>query len=207
MHLADVALGLLETSSIAAGVRVADEVVKTADVTLLEAAPISPGKFLVLFTGGVAEVEASLSAGRRFAAGHEVDELFLPRLHAQVAPALGRRGGRRGGAGAEPGDAIGVVETLSVSSVLLAADAAAKAARIRLLEIAPGIGIGGKGFFTMAGDVASVQAAGDAARRTIAERGFLLHLEILAGPHASLAERVSRGLRGSFDPSAYGEDA
>ena len=180
--------------------RVADEVCKTAEVTLIEAAPVSPGKFLVLFTGGVAEVEASLNAGRAFAVGHEVDELFLPRLHAQVAPALGRKEAE----GPGPGEAIGVVETLTVSSVITAADAAAKAARIRLLEIGPGIGIGGKGFFTLAGDVASVQAAVDAAVRILGDRGLLLHREVLAGPHETIASRVAVGLRASFDPSRYG---
>lgn len=189
MRVTGDALGLLETSSIAAGVRATDEVLKTATITLVEACPISPGKFLVVFTGGVAEVEASLAGGRAFCEPHLVDELLLPRVHPDVAPAIERSGGD-----AELGVAIGVVETLSVASTILGADAAAKAARIRLLEIGPGRGLGGKAFFTMTGDVAAVQAAAQAARAVVDPRGYHLRTEILAGPHETLARRVGRGL-------------
>jgi len=198
MRFPDPSLGLLETSSIAAGVRVADEVLKAASVHLVEAAPVSPGKFLVIFTGGVAEVEASLEAGRRRAAGYLVDELLLARVHAAVAPALAPEGL------ADVGEAIGVVESLSVASAIVGADAAAKAARVVLLEIGPGRGIGGKGFFTVTGDVAAVEAAVEAGRVPIAERGYHLHTEVLAGPHERLVARLRRPLLGSF---GRGEDA
>jgi microcompartment protein CcmL/EutN len=184
------ALGLLETSSIAAGVRVADEVLKAARVELLDAVPVSPGKFLVVFAGDVAAVEASLATGRRFAEDHLLDELLLPRVHPGVAPAIARRAP----ASVEPGSALGIVETLSVASAIVGADAAAKAAAVRLLEIAPGRGIGGKGFFTMAGDVAAVQAAAAAAETLAGARGYHLRTEVLAGPHPGIAERVARRL-------------
>jgi microcompartment protein CcmL/EutN len=187
------ALGLLETGSIAAGVRAADEVLKAARVVMVEACPVSPGKFLVVFTGGVAEVEASLEAGRRIAAAHVLDELLLARVHPDVAPALGGSDELP-----EPGPALGVVETLTVASAIVGADAAAKAARVRLWEIAPGRGIGGKGFFTMTGDVAAVESAAAAARAVIDERGYHLRTEILAGPHPELASRVGRRLLRRF---------
>jgi microcompartment protein CcmL/EutN len=189
MTLPGDALGLLETSSIAAGVRAADEVLKAARVELLEAVPVSPGKFLVIFCGDVAAAEASLAAGKRVAEEHLLDELLLPRVHPAVAPAIAGRE-----IAAPAGAAIGVVETLSVASAIVGADAAAKAAAVRLLEIAPGRGIGGKGFFTMAGDVAAVEAAAAAARVLVDERGYHLRTEILAGPHAALAQRVARRL-------------
>jgi len=183
------ALGLLETASIAGGVRAADEVVKTAPIELVEAGPISSGKFLVVLCGGVSEVEASLEAGRRWLAADLVDELFLPLVHPTLAPAIQRRG--------DAGDldeSIGIVETLSVAAAIVGADAAAKAARVRLIEIGPGQGIGGKGFFTMTGTVADVEAATEAARRLIDARGQHLRSEILSGPDARLAARVARGL-------------
>lgn len=188
---------MLESESIAAGVRTADEVVKTAPIELLEACPISTGKFLVLFNGGVAEVEASLEAGRRALGGFRLDELFLPRVHEAVAPAVLRRGESD-----DFDEALGVVESRSVASILVGADAAAKTARIRLLEVAPGRGIGGKGFFTMTGSVSDVEAAAEAATRPIVQRGFHVHTEILSGPDPILARRVARGLLRPFGESA-----
>jgi microcompartment protein CcmL/EutN len=84
------------------------------------------------------------------------------------------------------------VETLSVASAIAGADAAAKAARVQVLEIAPGRGIGGKGFFTITGEVASVEAAAAAARIVIDARGYHLRTEILAGPHDAILSRAGR---------------
>lgn len=196
MNIRD-SLGLIETNSIAAGVRAADEIMKAAHVRLLEASPISSGKFLVVFTGNVADVEASLAAGRRFAGGSLVDELLLARVHAEVGPAIERTEPVN-----EVGNALGVVETLSVASAIAGADAAAKAARVRVLEIAPGRGIGGKGFFTITGEVASVEAAAAAARVVIDARGYHLRTEILAGPHDVILSRVARLLMRRVEESS-----
>ncbi len=201
MRIPGDSLGLLECSSIAAGVRATDEILKTARVEVVEACPVSPGKFLTVFTGGVAEVEASLAAGREAAVEFVVDELLLARVHADVAPAL-----TPPSTPPEVGTALGIVETTSVASAILGADAAAKAAWIRLLEIAPGQSIGGKGFFTMTGDVAAVQAGAEAARSLIDRRGTHLRTEILAGPHAELARRVGGRLLRTFGAGDGGRE-
>ena len=70
----------------------------------------------------------------------------------------------------------------------------AKAAEVRILEIAPGRGIGGKGFFTVTGEVGAVQAAAEAARAIIDRRGTHVRTEILTGPHPGLARHVARTL-------------
>ncbi len=194
-------LGLLELGSIAAGVRAADEVMKAARVELVEAIPISTGKFLVIFAGGVAEVEASLEAGRRAALDAVVDELKLARVHPDVAPAIARPRGPR-----KMETALGIVETTTVAAAIEGADAAAKAALVQLLEIGPGRGIGGRGFFTLTGDVGSVQAACDAARVLVDRRAAHLRTEVLAGPHALVRERVGRMLLGGFERLASGEE-
>jgi microcompartment protein CcmL/EutN len=95
--------------------------------------------------------------------------------------------------------ALGIVETTTVASAILGADAAAKAAEVELLEIAPGRGIGGKGFFTLTGDVGSVQAACDAARVLVDLRAAHVRTEVLAGPHALVKDRVGRMLLGPFE--------
>jgi microcompartment protein CcmL/EutN len=194
-------LGMLELSSIAGGVRAADEMMKAAGVELLEAIPISNGKFLVIVAGGVAEVEASLDAGRRAAGAAIVDELRLATVHPDVGPAIARPRGEQ-----SMRTSLGVVETTTVAAAIVGADAAAKAAEVLLLEIAPGRGIGGKGFFTLTGDVASVQAGADAARAVIDRRDAHVRTEILAGPHPAIRARVARMLMGPFE-RMEGEEA
>ena len=56
-------------------------------------------------------------------------------------------------------EAVGVMEFYSIASAILAADTAAKAANIRLIEVRIGYAIGGKGFVTLTGDVGAVKSA------------------------------------------------
>ncbi|MCK5094856.1 MAG: BMC domain-containing protein, partial [Spirochaetes bacterium] len=67
-------LGVLEFNSIAVGIKAMDDMVKAAPVKIVEAKTICPGKFVVLITGEVAAVDASLSAGKDTGEGCLVDE-------------------------------------------------------------------------------------------------------------------------------------
>src|ERR1043165_5469485 len=123
-----VAVGAIETSSIAQGVVAGDAMVKTAEVTLLQATTISPGKYWVLVGGEGATVRASLRRGIEIAADTLLDSLFIPQLHEQVLPAIA------GTARVRDEDAVGVIETLTAASAIEAADAAAKAAAVLLRD-------------------------------------------------------------------------
>ena len=80
-------IGLIETASIARGVRCLDEMVKRAPVAVLQARPVCPGRFIVLVEGEVAAVEESMAAGREVAGDNLVDSLFLAN-HALPQPLL-----------------------------------------------------------------------------------------------------------------------
>lgn len=178
------ALALVEVSSIARGHVVADAMLKRAPVNLVDCRAVSPGKFLVLVDGQVAAVDEAFRAGLAAAEGHVVDKLFLPQAHEQIPEAV--RGGARKGAGA---DALGIVETLSVASAILGADAACKAAAVRIVEMQLGRGIGGKAFFTVMGPLPEVEAAVEAATGVCARE--LVHAtEIIPRPHDDLAAKI-----------------
>jgi microcompartment protein CcmL/EutN len=178
------ALALVELSSIARGHRVADAMLKRAPVALLRADWVSPGKFLVLVEGEVAAVEEAFRAGVEVGGDRIVDRLFLPQPHAALWEALA------GETNATTEiESLGVVETTTVAATLLAADAAAKAAAVRLVELQLARGIGGKAFFTMTGPLADIEAAVEAAIGIL--DGALLHAtEIIAAPHADLAGKL-----------------
>ena len=57
-----IALGLLETNSIARGVIAGDAMLKAAEVTLLRAGAVCPGKYTVVIYGEVAAVAAAVHA-------------------------------------------------------------------------------------------------------------------------------------------------
>jgi microcompartment protein CcmL/EutN len=174
------ALGLLEIASIARGYTVTDAMVKKAPVRVLESRAVTPGKYLVLVAGDVAEVDESMKAGLSLCKDVLIDQLFLPQAHDQLAPLLAGKGPPR----RARVDALSIVESGSVGSTLLAADAAAKATEIWLLELRLAVGIGGKGYFSMTGELYQVQAAVDAA--TAAAGTWLVGTEIIARPHEDL---------------------
>lgn len=175
--MAEKSIGLIELTSVAAGFNVADAMLKAANVQLLLSRSICSGKYMVLVGGEVGAVQASVAAGRGAAGGCLVDDFIIPNVHPDVFAALSRT--------TIPtlGDALGVLESFSVASLIEGADAAAKAGNVTLLEIRLAMALGGKAFATMTGDVASVQAAIDAGKAKIGERGMLTYAVVIPRPH------------------------
>jgi microcompartment protein CcmL/EutN len=180
----DVAIAAVETSSIAQGTVVGDAMVKQAEVTLVEACTLSPGKYWVLIGGEVGPVRASFGRGVEVAADTLLDSLFIPQLHEMVLPAL------RGTVAARDEDALGVIETLTAASAIIAADRAAKAAAVTLRDLRLANGLGGKGFVFLSGEVGDVQAAVDAGRAEALQKGLLVRSVVVPRLHPQMKERV-----------------
>ncbi len=175
------AIGLLELQSIARGVTVADALVKRAAVQLVLNRPVSPGKHLVLCSGEVGDVEEAMLAGRAQAGSSLCDELLLTQVHDEVLDVLRRK--------TKPplseDLSIGILETLSASSTLRGADAACKAAEVRIHELRLCDGLGGKGFAILIGEQDMVEAALSTVERLLTP-GLLLSVELIARPHPDL---------------------
>ncbi len=150
------ALGLIELDSIAAGIAAGDAMAKRAPIDLIHAGTVHPGRYLVLVAGGVADVEEAVEAGREEGAGCVLDVVLLPHVHPDVVAAV--RGERLTGSG----EALGIIETPTVASIIDAADAGVKEARVRLLELRLADGLGGKGYLLFDGAVSDVEAAVEA---------------------------------------------
>ena len=105
------AIGMLEIRSIVRGIRAADSMAKAADVELLTADSICPGKFLAVIGGSVGAVDSALAVGEAAAEGEVVDRFFLANCHEAVFPAIT-------GSVEPPQEpsALGLVETFSVAS-------------------------------------------------------------------------------------------
>ncbi len=178
------AIGLIELSSVAAGFVVADTMLKAGTVRLLLSRSICSGKYMVLIGGETAAVESAVAAGAQAADGSLIDQFVIANVHPDVFLALGRA------QPAQPDGALGVLESFNVATLIEAADAAAKAANITLLEIRLAMALGGKAFATMTGDVASVQAAVAAGREVISKAGVLVNAVVISRPHPDVYREV-----------------
>ncbi len=174
------AIGLIELSSIAAGFETSDAMIKTASVKLIECLPICPGKFMVLVAGDVADIQSSVETGRVVAGANMIDSLIIPNIHKQVFPAINSVNR------IERIDALGIVETFTIASGIIAADAAVKAAAVDLIEVRLSRGQGGKVYFTLTGGVSAVEAAVKAGTEAVCQSGSLVKSVVIPSPHSDL---------------------
>ncbi len=175
--MTEMAIGLIELSSIAAGFQVSDTMLKAGNVRLLLSRSICSGKYMVLIGGDTAAVTSAVAAGAEAADGCLIDQFVISNVHREVFTALGRT------TPVETEGALGVLESFNVAKLIEGADVAAKAAAVTLLEIRLAMALGGKAFVAMTGDVASVQAAIAAGRQVIADAGVLVNAVVISRPH------------------------
>jgi microcompartment protein CcmL/EutN len=189
--LSEPAIALIEFDSISAGIVAGDGMVKTSPLGSLYAGTVHPGKYLVLAGGDTASVEIALEIAFEKSAAHITDSVFLADVHPDVIGAV------VGGVSAAElaAEALGIVETTSVPSVLDGADAGVKAANVRLSGIQLADGLGGKGYVLFSGSVAEVEAAVEAAVDRIEVHGTLVRADVIARLHEEMAENLASNFR------------
>ena len=172
---------MVELNSIARGIETCDYMVKAARVDILRSSTVCPGKYLVLISGETGDVKASMAEGIKRGGECVVDTLMLPNVHPQLIPAISMT------TQVPEKSAVGVLEFYSVASAITAADKAAKAANITLIEVRIGYAIGGKGYVTLTGDVGAVREAVAAAER---ESEMLVGTAVIPRPAKQLYEAL-----------------
>jgi microcompartment protein CcmL/EutN len=182
------ATGMIEFTSIAAGMDAADRMVKTADVEPLFFRTICPGKYIAAVCGDVAAVDASVRSGLETGGSSVADWFVIPNIQREVLAAMGgcqplhERDGERG--------ALGIIETFSVASSILAADAAVKAADVTVMDVRTALGLGGKGYVLLMGDVAAVQASVASGADHAAKAGLLVASAVIPRPADAFFSRI-----------------
>ena len=175
-----IAIGVVETLSIPMGVLAGDQMLKTAQVELIEAQTTCPGKYIVVICGEVAAVRSAVQAGIDAVGETLVDSLVIPNVDERVVAAMA------GATPAEDVQAVGVLETFSLASSVNAADAAVKAANVELIEVRLGRGMGGKSFIAVTGEVAAVEASIRAAEALAGMEGLIASRVVIPSPHPDM---------------------
>ncbi len=178
-------IGLIELKSIPAGVQTADEMLKAANVELLVATAICPGKYIILICGQVGAVKSSMERGRQVAGSYLICHHTINNVHDSVPGAL------MGTVEVEKIAAIGMVETMSALTIVRAADIAAKASNVTLMDVRVARGLGGKGFLTLTGEVSAVRSAINNCLTQLADTGDITSTCVIPSPHKGLLEKLN----------------
>lgn len=175
------AIGMVELTSIARGIETCDYMVKAAQVDLLRSSTVCPGKYMIIVGGETGDVRAAMAEGIKRGGELVVDTLMLPNVHEQLIPAISMTNQ------VDVRGAVGVLEFYSIASAIIAADVAAKAANITLIEVRTGYAIEGKGFVTLTGDVGAIRAAVEAARK---DAELLVETTVIPRPDKKLFDAL-----------------
>ena len=177
-------IGLLETNSIARGIFTGDAMLKAAAVRLVMAQPVCAGKYMLIVSGDTAAVEASVAAGDAAAGANSVDHAVLSNIDDAVLRAMAAA------TSVERKEAVGVIETFSLTASILAADIAVKAARIELIEVRLGRGLGSKSFVLLTGATADVKASVSAAAGDASIKGMVVSTAVIPSLHEDMYNQI-----------------
>lgn len=169
-------IGMVEYKTVSSGMRAADRMVKTAEVDILEAGTVCPGKYLVLISGELSAVRAAVDAAATHDPEPLIDSFVLGAPHESIFKAL------YGTVDVGEPEALGVLETFSSSAAIVAADAAAKTAMVDLIELRLARGMCGKSYLLLTGGIAAVQAAIERAQAGAGEGGMFLDSAVIPHP-------------------------
>ena len=120
------AIGMVEYTTVSTGIQAADTLIKTSNIEVIEAQVVCPGKYIVIISGELSAIKASIDAAKVQHGDKLIDSFVLGNVHEGVFPAIYAT------VNIENPRALGVIETYSGASAIVAADAAAKTAPIRL---------------------------------------------------------------------------
>ena len=158
------AIGMVEFSSISRGIYAADQMVKVSDAELATAESVQIGE----------------EVGDAFV----VDSILIPNVHPGVFPAI------VGATVPEDIEALGILESYSLSAMVEAADLVLKCADLEGLELRLGTGLGGKSYFIYTGEVAAVHNGDDTGRESLGSKGLLLNSEVIPFPSKKLLDNL-----------------
>ena len=178
------AIGMVEYKTVSAGVVAADAMVKTSAVTIIEAQTVCPGKYIVIISGDLSAVNAAVEASRTVYGKHLINSLILGNPHESIFPAI------YGTTGIEAVSALGIMETYDATSIIVAADEAAKTAIVDLIELRIARGMCGKSYLMLTGEIAAVEAAIERAKSAAAVEGMYLDSSVIAHPDEQIRRAI-----------------
>lgn len=178
------AIGMIEFKTVSAGMTAADQMVKTADVEILEAQTVCPGKYIALVAGELSAVKAAVECARRTRPEELIDDFVLGNPDESIFPAI------YGSSRIENVNALGILETYDAASIIVAADLAAKTAIVQLIELRIAKGMCGKSYMLITGEVAACTAAIEKAKASVGEKGMYLDSSVIAHPDEKMCRAI-----------------
>lgn len=178
------ALGMIEFKTVSSGMVAADMMVKTAQVEIVEAQTVCPGKYIAIISGDLSAVKAAVDTVKLRSSEQLISEFVLGNPHEDIFPAI------YGTSDVKDVAALGILETYDAASIIVAADISAKTAIVKLIELRIAKGMCGKSYMLLTGEVAAVEAAIERSREAIGKEGMFLDSAVIARPDRQMIQAI-----------------
>ena len=175
------AIGVIELKSIPKGIEATDAALKSAGVEMVSSHPACPGKYEIILTGSISNVQSAVDHVLGRYDGYVIDHSVMGRIDEQVIKAL---------FGTQTSEKKGALETFSAATCIKAADVAVKTARVEIYDLRVSRGMGGKGVFLITGEIGDVSAAIEAGANYAKASGALSSTSVIAAPHEELWKQI-----------------
>lgn len=182
-------IAVIEFKSISKGIAVTDEMLKSAEVNLVLASTLCPGKYLTVLEGEVSAVENAVRTADRLGGRHVFSSEVISGINSEVIRAIG------GKLAVAPLGSMGIIEGLQMSNLISSADRSVDSADVVFLDFRLGKGCGAVSFFVITGILSSVEEAVENAISYLGSCGSLIAYKIINNPD----RQVIRWLRSSFN--------
>ena len=167
---------VVEFKSVARGISVTDAMLKSALVELVIASSFCPGKYLTILSGEVSALNSALKTAQELGGMHLNSYEVLPGIDGKVTRAIG------GDLSDFSDDAVGIIESPQMASIIGAADVLVDAADVDFIDFRLARGCGVNSYFVFCGTFSAVAEANRQAAAFLQERGALLAFQVMPNP-------------------------
>ena len=169
-------LAVVEFKSISTGIFTTDAMLKAANVNLVMATTLCPGKYLSVVEGETSAVENSLKIADEIGGRHVYSSEVINAISSKVIDAIsGKLLNTAGGA-------IAIIESMQMAALISSADGLVDSVQIDFVDFRLARGCGVNSFYIFSGELSSVKEGAGEASRFLKDRGALLAFRVISGP-------------------------
>lgn len=173
-----------EFKSISKGIEVTDEMVKLADVNIFYFRVICPGRLLVILGGEEDAIKTVFHNGNEAGKGQILDSAIISAVHNNLIQALTSKF-------VMPiNGAVGLFETMTISSGLKALDCTLKGGNLNLVKLQVASGISGRLVYTVSGDASDVEQGLRSGEKAI-ESKRIINISIIRSPDGMIVKYLT----------------
>jgi microcompartment protein CcmL/EutN len=173
-------IGAVEFKSIAKGIFVTNEMLKSAKVSLMLATTLCPGKYLTIVEGETSAVEKAVETADRLGGRHVFSSFVINGVNREIIDSISGRSSE------VLSSSIGIVESQHMANIISAADVSLDSAEVKIVDFRLGKGCGVNSFYIITGTLAAVDAAVKNAADFLSALGSLIAFRVIANPDRDL---------------------